>query len=81
MSNLSVSDASALTLLQELMLRTDDEGDSVFRLNTLPFSKDNVLLITGISVLKPVYITEKKQVPIPGSQVPPIPIHPEEEEE
>ena len=72
MSNLSVADASALTLLQELMLRTDDEGDSVFRLNTLPFNNENVLLITGISVLKPVYITEKKQEPIPGSQVPPI---------
>ena len=64
MSNLSVSDASALTLLQELILRTDDEGDSVFRLNTLPMY---------ISL-------DKKQEPTAGTQVPPIPTPSSEEE-
>mgnify|MGYP003661077100 CR=1 FL=1 len=72
MSNLSVTDASTFTLLQELMTRLDNEGDKLFSINTLLINKDNSLLITGIAVKKPIYITEKKQEPIPGSQVPPI---------
>ena len=80
MSDLSVTDASTLTLLQELMLRKDDEGDLIFTLNVLHLSKNNSFLITGISVKKPMYITEKKQRPQAGSQVPPIKITFKEEE-
>ena len=80
MSNLSVTDASTFTLLQELMTRLDNEGDKLFSINTLSINKDNSLLITGIAVKKPIYITEKKQEPIPGSQVPPIKTSSNEEE-
>jgi len=80
MSNLSVSDASTFILLEELIIRKDDEGNSIFSIDALPYGNDNVLLITGISVRKPIYITEKKQVPIPGSQVPPLQIYSKEEE-
>ena len=80
MSNLSVSDASEFTLLQELMTRKNDNGERLFSLNTLSIGNDNALLITGIAVQKPIYITEKKQEPIPGSQVPPIKVPSNEEE-
>ena len=72
MSNLSVSDASEFTLLQELMTRKGNDGEKLFSLNTLDINGNGSFLITGISVLRPIYITEKKQEPIPGSQVPPI---------
>ena len=81
MSDISVSDVSTFALLQELMLRKDDEGDSIFSLNALPLGKDNALLITGIAVKKPMYLTEKKQEPIQGSQVPPVQTNSKEEEE
>ena len=58
----------------------DNEGDKLFSINTLSINKDNSLLITGIAVKKPIYITEKKQEPIPGSQVPPIKTSSNEEE-
>tara|TARA_R110000744_G_scaffold101941_1_gene196271 strand:+ start:696 stop:944 length:249 start_codon:yes stop_codon:yes gene_type:complete len=82
MSDISVSEASTFTLLQELIKREDDTGDLIFQLNALSFKDDTVYLITGISVKKPMYISlDKKQEPIVGSQVPPIQTASKEEEE
>ena len=61
MSDISVSDADTFTLLKELLTRKDEQGDIIFSLNALPFDGDKVLLITGLSVLKPVYLNTTKQ--------------------
>jgi len=61
MSDISVSDADTFTLLKELLTRKDEKGDIIFRLNALPFDGDRVLLITSLSVLKPVYLNTTKQ--------------------
>ena len=61
MSDISVSDADTFTLLKELLTRKDEQGDIIFNLNALPFDGGKVLLVTGLSVLKPVYLNTTKQ--------------------
>ena len=82
MSDISVSDADTFTILTELLSRKDAEGDEIFSLQTLSWDDKNVLLVTAISVKKPMYLelNKKEQEPIPGSQVPPIQTPSNEEE-
>ena len=74
MNDISASDASTFTILTELLSRKDKEGDEIFSLQTLSWDDKNVLLVTAISVKKPMYLelNKKEKEPIPGSQVPPI---------
>ena len=58
---ITACDADTFTLLKELLTRKDEQGDIIFNLNALPFDGGKVLLVTGLSVLKPVYVNTTKQ--------------------
>tara|TARA_A100001391_G_C5014618_1_gene264137 strand:- start:213 stop:407 length:195 start_codon:yes stop_codon:yes gene_type:complete len=55
MSDLSVTDADTLVILKELVSRTNNNQDKMFKVNAVKVREDT-LMITNINVIQPLYI-------------------------
>ena len=55
MSDLSVTDADTLVILKELVSRTNNNQDRMFKVNAVKVREDT-LMITNINVIQPLYI-------------------------